>query len=123
LLKIEYTYIHNLQKEYKYSLGEDVIRLTWNLILSAIILTAYQGKKFNFSQGALYALIATSLFSFATISDVLIIRQYDAISFAAIMCLFPSIALLFIYPRSVMALPQAIKKINKNLLFMVYFIR
>lgn len=32
LLKIEYAYIHNLQKEYKYSLGEDVIRLTWNLI-------------------------------------------------------------------------------------------
>jgi hypothetical protein len=32
LLKIEYAYIHNLQKEYKYSLGEDVIRLTWDLI-------------------------------------------------------------------------------------------
>lgn len=32
LLKIEYAYVHNLQKEYKYSLGEDVIRLTWNLI-------------------------------------------------------------------------------------------
>ncbi len=32
LLKIEYAYIHNLQKEYKYSLGEDVIRLTWQLI-------------------------------------------------------------------------------------------
>lgn len=87
------------------------------LILLAIVLTAYQGKKVNFSQGALYALIATSLFSFATISDVLIIRQYDAISFAAIMSLFPGIALLFIYPRSAMTLPKAIKGIDKNLLF------
>ena len=32
LLKIEYAYIHNLQKEYKYSLGEDVIHITWDLI-------------------------------------------------------------------------------------------
>ena len=32
LLKIEYAYIHNLEKEYKYSLGDDIIRLTWNLI-------------------------------------------------------------------------------------------
>lgn len=32
LLKIEYAYIHNLQKEYKYSLGEDIIRLTWDLV-------------------------------------------------------------------------------------------
>lgn len=32
LLKIEYAYVHNLQKEYKYSLGDDVIRLTWDLV-------------------------------------------------------------------------------------------
>ena len=32
LLKIEYAYVHNLEKEYKYSLGDDVIRTTWNLI-------------------------------------------------------------------------------------------
>jgi len=32
LLKIEYSYVHNLEKEYKYSLGEDVIRLTWDLV-------------------------------------------------------------------------------------------
>ncbi|HAU99314.1 MAG TPA: hypothetical protein DCW55_03710 [Candidatus Pacebacteria bacterium] len=32
ILKIEYTYIHNVQKEYKYSLGDEVICLTWNII-------------------------------------------------------------------------------------------
>lgn len=32
LLKIEYAYVHNLQKEYKYSLGEDVIHISWELV-------------------------------------------------------------------------------------------
>lgn len=32
LLKIEYTYIHNLPKEYKYSLGTSIIEITWALI-------------------------------------------------------------------------------------------
>lgn len=32
LLKTEYVYIHNLQKEYKYSLGGDVINITWELV-------------------------------------------------------------------------------------------
>lgn len=32
LLKIEYSYVHNLDKEYKYSLGEDAINLSWKLL-------------------------------------------------------------------------------------------
>lgn len=32
LLKIEYAYVHNLPKEYKYSLGSDVTIITWKLI-------------------------------------------------------------------------------------------
>lgn len=87
------------------------------LILAAIMLIATHGKKISFSRGAWFALLATSLFSFAVITDVLIIRVYDAISFAAMMSLLPGIVLLFIFPRSAIALPQALKKINKNLIF------
>lgn len=86
------------------------------LILAAILLIAAQGKKNSFSRGAWFALLATSLFSFAVITDVLIIRVYDAISFAAMMSILPGIALLFLFPRSARTLPQAVKKINKNLL-------
>ncbi len=86
------------------------------LILSAILVIASQGKKLRFSTGAWYALIATSLFSFAVISDMKIIYHYDAISFAAMMSILPGIALLFLFPRSTVMLPQAIKRINKNLL-------
>ena len=32
LLKIDYEVVHNLPKEYKYSLGEDIISKTWNLV-------------------------------------------------------------------------------------------
>ena len=32
LLKTEYSYVHNLDKEYKYTLGEDIIKITWRLI-------------------------------------------------------------------------------------------
>jgi uncharacterized membrane protein len=86
------------------------------LILAAIMLIATQGKKISFSRGAWFAMLATSLFSIAVVSDVLIIRVYDAISFAAMMSILPGIALLFLFPRSVRALPRAIKTINKNLL-------
>lgn len=86
------------------------------LILSAILVIASQGKKLRFSRGAWYALVATSLFSFAVVSDMKIIYHYDAISFAAMMSILPGIALLFLFPRSTVMLPQAIKGINKNLL-------
>jgi len=32
LLKTEYSYVHNLEKEYKYSLGEDILKITWKLV-------------------------------------------------------------------------------------------
>lgn len=32
LLKIEYEVVHNLPKEYKFSLGEDIIKKTWEII-------------------------------------------------------------------------------------------
>ena len=32
LLKTEYCYVHNLEKEYKYSLGEDILKITWKLV-------------------------------------------------------------------------------------------
>lgn len=86
------------------------------LILAAIVVIASQGKKLRFSTGAWYALIATSLFSFAVVSDMKIIYQYDAISFAAMMSILPGIALLFLFPRSTAVLPQAVQGINKNLL-------
>lgn len=37
LLKVEYEVVHNLPKEYKFSLGEDIIRQTWDLIDSFIV--------------------------------------------------------------------------------------
>lgn len=46
LLKTEYSYVHNLDKEYKYSLGEDIIKITWHLIdLFIEAQTNYQDKK------------------------------------------------------------------------------
>lgn len=32
LLKTEYSYVHNLEKEYKYSLGEDILKITWKSV-------------------------------------------------------------------------------------------
>ncbi len=87
------------------------------LILAAILVIAHQGKKISFSQGALYALVATSFFSIAVVSDMIIIRAYDAISFAGLMSILPGFALLVLYFRKIKLLPQAIKKLDKNLLF------
>lgn len=85
------------------------------LVMLAILIIAYRGRKFVFNKGALLALLATSLFSIATISDVLAIRQYESISYAAIMCLSPGLILCFLYPKKALALPKAIKSIDKNL--------
>lgn len=99
-------------------LGE---RLVWSqylgaiLVLVSILIIAYRGKRFVFNKGALLALFATSLFAFATISDVLVIKSYDAISYAAIMSVFPGIVLLFLYPKRMFGLAKAVKTIDKNL--------
>lgn len=86
------------------------------LILLAVFLIAMHGQKFKFSRGALLALLATSLFAIAVISDVLIIRDYDAVSFAAVMSIAPGIILILLFPRSARSLPKVIKSVNKNLL-------
>ena len=85
------------------------------LVLISILIIAHHGKKFVFNKGALLALLATSFFSIATISDVVIIKSYDSISYAAIMSLFPGIILCLLYPKKMLGLPKAIKNINKNL--------
>lgn len=90
-------------------------------VLAAILIIAHRGKKFVFNKGSLLALLATSFFSFAVVSDTLIIRSYDAISFAAMMSLFPGIVLLFLYPKKMLQLPKAIKTINKNLIIYTMF--
>lgn len=100
-------------------LGERLVAQQYlgaTLVLAAILLIAARGKKFQFSKGALLALLATSFFSFAVISDAIIIRTYDAISFAAMMSFLPGVILLILYPLKMRALPKAIKNINKNLL-------
>ena len=37
LLKTEYIYIHDLPKEYKYSLGDDIVSITWEMTDSFIV--------------------------------------------------------------------------------------
>ncbi len=85
------------------------------LVLASILIIAHRGKKFVFNKGALLALLAASFFSFATISDVLVIKSYDAISYAAMMSLLPGIVLCFLFPKKMLQLPKAIKNIDKNL--------
>lgn len=101
-------------------LGE---RLVWMqyvgclLVLLAILLIASRGSKITFGRGAIFALLATSFFSFAVISDMVIIRSYDAVSFAATMSILPGLALLVFYPRQALQLPQAVRRVDKNLIF------
>lgn len=85
------------------------------LVILSILLVQYRKQRFVFSKGAIFALIATSLFAFGTISDMLIIKTYDAISYAGLMSLFPGLMLCLMYPKKVKELPKAVKTINKNL--------
>jgi transporter family protein len=85
------------------------------LVLVSILIIAHRGKKFVFNKGALLALLAASFFSFATISDVLVIKSYDAISYAAMMSILPGLVLVILYPKKMLQLPKAIKTIDKNL--------
>jgi uncharacterized membrane protein len=85
------------------------------LVVSAILLIASQGKKIVFSRGALLALLGNSFFAIAVISDTLVIRTYDAISFAGLMSIMPAIVLSVVYPRKLLQLPAMVKKIDKNL--------
>lgn len=85
------------------------------LVIFSILLVQYKKQKFIFGKGALFALAATSLFAFATISDVLIIRTYNAISYAGLMSFFPGLMLCLMYFKKLRELPKAIKTINKNL--------
>lgn len=86
------------------------------LVVLSILLIQYRKQKFVFSRGAILALFATSLFAFGTISDMMIIKTYDAIAYAGLMSFFPGLMLCLMYPRKIKELPRAIKTINKNLL-------
>ncbi len=37
LLKTEYIYVHQLPKEYKYSLGDEIVKISWKIMDSFII--------------------------------------------------------------------------------------
>jgi len=85
------------------------------LVVLAILLIAGRGGKIVFSRGELMALLGTSFFATAVISDTWVIRTYDAISFAGLMSIFPALVLSLVYPRKLLQLPKAILTIDKNL--------
>jgi len=100
-------------------LGE---RLVWSqylgaiLVLLSVLMVQYRGQKFVFHKGAILALAAASFFAFATVSDVFIIKSYDAISFTSLISLLPGLMLCFLYPKKSLQLPKAIRTVNKNLI-------
>ena len=86
------------------------------LVMASIFLVQYKKQKFVFGKGALLALVATSLFAFANVSDMMIIRTYDAISYAGLMSLLPGLMLCLIYFKKMPALIKSTKNTDKNLL-------
>ncbi len=89
------------------------------LVLLSVILIQHNGRKFALNRGVTYVLLATSFYSFAVTSDALVIKAYDALSYAALMSFLPGIMIGLFYPKTLRSLPQTIKKINKNLLIYV----
>jgi drug/metabolite transporter (DMT)-like permease len=86
------------------------------LVLLSILLVQYRGKKLVFNRGAILALVSACFFAFATTSDAFIIKNYDAISYASVMTLFPGLMLCLMYPKKLLQLPKAVKTVNKNLI-------
>lgn len=86
------------------------------LVMISIFLVQYKKQKLVFGKGAIFALAATSIFAFANISDMLIIKTYDAISYAGLMSIFPALMLCLMYSKKIGELPKAIKNVDKNLI-------
>ena len=67
--------------------------------------------------GSLYAILGTSCYALAVVSDTYILKRYDAVSYTPIMSLFPGIVLLISKPSIVKELKdfvniQYFKKIS-----------
>lgn len=86
------------------------------LVLGAVLLTASCGGRLVFDRGVRWALLGTSLFAIAVINETWIIREYDALSFAALMSLLPGLFLCVVFWRRLPGLLPMLRKLDRNLL-------
>ncbi len=73
------------------------------LILSSIIFVQ-KDRKILTNTGSLYAIIGTSLYGIAVVSDTFILKHYDAASYVSVISFLPALFLLLIRPDKIVRL-------------------
>jgi drug/metabolite transporter (DMT)-like permease len=89
------------------------------LVVTAIIIISWKGKKLKFNKGHFLILFAALLSGFAFTNDAFLLNYFEVLSYSAIAFLFPPLILLIIRPKSIFKFKLFL---NKKRLFLILII-
>lgn len=78
------------------------------LILFSVVFVSYKKKQMRFSKGHVYALLAGVCLGVGFVNDSYILRQTDAVSYAAVAFILPAFLTIIIFPRAALQLKKFI---------------
>lgn len=89
------------------------------LILCAVVLVNFNKNQLKLNKGAWFALIGSGSYGLAVVGDTYIIRQYDAVSYLALICFVPGMLIYLRYLNKSKVLIKDIKSIDRNLFIFI----
>ncbi len=97
-------------------------QLIGTVLIIGAILTVQKRISLTTSDGVLDAIVGTSLYGLAVVSDTYILHHYDAVSFTPIMSLLPGLVLIILKPSAVTKFPGLMSiKYLKNMFWYTFF--
>lgn len=93
------------------------------LILFSVVFVSYKKKKITFSRGHVYALLAGVCLGVGFVNDSYILRQTDAVSYAAVAFILPAFLTIIMFPKAALKLKKFItfKTLRNTLLLGVFY--
>lgn len=70
------------------------------IILLAVIIVQKK-RTFSINRGVMLAIAGSAMYGIGLVSDVFVLRTYDAISYLVVMSLFPGLILLLLHPQKI----------------------
>ena len=89
------------------------------LIISAVIVVNITRKKFTVNAGTWLALLGTSAYGLAVVSDSYIVRQYHAISYLPLISFLPGIFIFLAFIRRARSICREVMRVDRNLVIFI----
>lgn len=85
-------------------------------VLAAVVLINFKKNALVINRGIGFALLGTFCYGTAVISDTVIIRGFEVVSFLPVLSLGTTIMMMAAYPKKITSIFKLLTRVNKNLL-------